>query len=152
MSARADAGLRAVARIREVRERDSRLEVRDARLDQARAAAVLDELQRALAAPVPAEAFATGRQALLALAEPITRARADLLAAEGRCADAVARWQQARSRLAAVEGLLERRAAARAAEARRVEARELDDVAGRLREARRREERRFATAPTGGVA
>lgn len=151
MSRHPDAGLRAVARIREVQERDSRLEVRDARLEQARAATVLDELQRALRAPVPDAAFAAGRTALLGLTEPTTRARAELLAAQARSADAVARWQQARSRLAAVEGLLERRADARAAEARRVEARELDDVAGRLREARRREQR-HDTTPEGEVA
>lgn len=137
-----DAGLRAVARIREVRERDGRLEVGDARLGHTRAVANLVDLERRLAVPVSvtggAAGFAHARTALLGLHEPLSRARADVVTAEARTVDALARWQAARSRLAAVEGLLERRAEVRAAEARRSEARELDDIAGRLREAARR--------------
>lgn len=137
-----DAGLRAVARIRDVQQRDSRLEVVEARRAQARSVAALDELCAMLTSPMavdgPASGFATGRTALLGLVEPIARARTEVAAADARTVDALARWNVARSRLAAVEGLLERRAAARAAEARRVEARELDDIAGRLREAARR--------------
>lgn len=137
-----DAGLRAVARIREVRERDGRLEVGDARLGHSRAVASLADLELRLAVPVSVAGGATGfahaRTALLGLHEPLVRARADVVAAEARTVDALARWQAARSRLAAVEGLLERRAEARAEEARRGEARELDDIAGRLRETARR--------------
>ncbi len=144
-----DAGLRAVARVREVRERDGRLEVGEARLEQTRAVATLDHLEQRLAAPVPvtgaAGGFAQARTALLGLHEPLTRARADVTAAEARAVDALARWQVARTRLAAVEGLLERRAEARAEEARRAEARELDDIAGRLHQAARRAHDRHDT-------
>ena len=76
--------------------------------------------------------FVAVRAVYLGLGEALSEARRDAQAAHLVALDAAAHWRSDHARLGAVEGLLERRADARAGEARRAEDRELDDVAGRL--------------------
>ncbi|MDN4173558.1 flagellar FliJ family protein [Nocardioides sp. SOB77] len=152
MSSR-DRGLRAVARVREVRERDSRLGLQRAAQEQREHAAALATLQAELAAraedPAAADAatYVARRASLQSLGAAVGGARGRLDSAEVVRAAADAHWQVDHTRLSAVEGLLEGRADARRAEALREEAKELDDAAGRqwLRRAvatRRTEEER----------
>jgi flagellar export protein FliJ len=129
-----DAGLLAVARVRRVREADSRIGLQTALAEQRAAQARVDELRRRLRA---AEGFSTGdaiefvsmRGSMEAIGMVLVAARDELEQSRTISAAALAAWQRARSQLAAVEGLLERRAAARRTEAARSEARELDDLA-----------------------
>ena len=134
---RADPGLAAVARVRSVRERDSRLglqqalrDLRDREVQLAR----LEETLRQHGSFVSGDMqqFVTLRQSLAAVRYAITRAREELAAARLMAIDAEAHWQSDHARLGAVEGLLERRADERRAEALREEGKELDEVAGRL--------------------
>jgi flagellar biosynthesis chaperone FliJ len=134
---RVDPGLHAVARVRAVRERDSRLGLQRAAADEQRAATEVQRLHDALAgldgrADGDAGRFVAARAVYLGLCEALSSARRDERAAHLLTVDAAAHWRSDHARLGAVEGLLERRAEARAVEARRTEDRELDDVAGRL--------------------
>ncbi len=132
-----DAGLRAVARVRGVRERDSRLGLQQALVVTGQREA---EAVRAQARLDGAPAFMQGsaadfhvqRSALAALAAQVRRSRELAEASRGTTDEAQRRWQHDRSRLRAVELLLDRRAEARRAEATRCENHELDDIAGRL--------------------
>lgn len=129
-----DAGLRAVARVRGVRETDSRLGLSTALAETRAAQAAVDVLRHRMAEADRFQAGSAGE--FLALRRSLEVIGDRLIAAE-QARDAArlisdaahAQWQHDRSRLAAVEGLLERRAAARRAEAARAEARELDDIA-----------------------
>jgi flagellar FliJ protein len=129
-----DAGLRAVARVRAVREQDSRLglqqAVRELREHEVESADLRERL-------TSSEAFGSGTTAsYLALRASLEAVGAALRAADAQAASsrtisetAYARWQADKSRLSAVEVLLDRRAAQRRAEAVRREARELDELA-----------------------
>lgn len=144
MSARnqGDAGMRAVARVRAVREQDSRIglqqALREQRAHEERVAELRGRLERA-------DSFATGsvgsylalRTSLESLGTVLRSAESD--AATGRTISEAAygRWQQDKARLSAVEVLLEHRAAARRAEAARAEARDLDEIAARIWQRRR---------------
>jgi flagellar export protein FliJ len=142
-----DAGMRAVARVRAVREQDSRIglqqALREQRLHEGRAAELREHLDTA-------STFATGSAAsFLALRASLDALGEVLRATEGEAAmsrtiseAAYGRWQQDKTRLSAVEVLLERRADVRRAEAARREARELDEISVRLWQ--RREDRRAA--------
>lgn len=151
----ADRGLAAVARVREVREHDSRLglveALRDLRAREARVGALEDSLRRHSASASgglhDGAAFVALRASLDALRESLVAERARLSVAQTVAMDADARWQSDRSRLGAVEGLLERRAVERRVERRRAEDRDLDEVAsqGWLRRTR-------AEAHRGGAA
>jgi flagellar protein FliJ len=151
MTASHDPGLRAVARVRGVRERDSRLG-----LQHALTLTAQRESQAALAQTRldDAEDFREGtsaqfharRTALAALAAYAQRARELAEASRTSTEEAQRRWQRDRSRLRAVESLLQRRAEARNAEAVRRESHELDDVATRLWLRRR------GSGPEGGDA
>lgn len=129
-----DAGLHAVARVRGVRETDSRIGLRTAWEETRAAQAQVDSLRTQLE---EASAFTTGtagsflalRQTLQLLGDALIAAEAARDAAQVISEAAYARWQADRTRLAAVENLLERRADARRAEAARKEAQELDDIA-----------------------
>ena len=133
----ADRGLVAVARVREFRERDSRLGLQHAQNLARQREREAAQLQFALdQAPAFTEGstgqFVVARQFLTSMA-----ARAQLAAADARSCRMVAdearvRWQADKTRLRAVEYLLNKRSEARRYEAARKEARELDDVAGRL--------------------
>ncbi|MET3960933.1 flagellar FliJ protein [Marmoricola sp. OAE513] len=129
-----DAGLMAVARVRGVRESDSRQGLRTA-WDEYRAAQTkVDELRAQLAR---ADDFVTGsapefqalRQTVAMLGDALIAAEDARDAAQVISQSAYARWQYDRTRLAAVEMLLDRRATERRAEMDRAEARQLDDVA-----------------------
>ncbi len=132
-----DRGMRAVRRVREVRERDSRVgllhalttvrtreeqlvELREA-LDQAttRTAGTLDE-------------FVASRQLLAAMAVAVREAEQRLDAGRVVATEAHSRWQADKSRVRAIEHLLEARALRRADDARRAEVRETDDIVGRM--------------------
>ncbi len=134
MSARHDSGLRAVARVRGVRETDSRIGLRQALTEYRAAQDRVDELRRRMAA---ADTFGSGSAAeFLALRDSLRLLGEVLVAAEQECAGtrsiseaALARWRSDKARLDAIEVLLERRAAARRTEAARREARELDELA-----------------------
>ena len=140
---RDDRGLAAVARVRGVRETDSRIGLRQVLAEEAAATARVAALEAGLGATTVPGTTTPG--ALLALRAAL--AGTGVLLAEGREAAATARvvsdearvrWQADRARLAAVTQLLERRAARRRAEAERAAAREADDLAAQrwLREAR----------------
>ncbi len=129
-----DAGLRAVARVRRVRESDSRVGLQTALHEHRAAEAKVQDLRGRLAAT---NGFASGsaaeflavRASLAALGEVLISAEAERDESCTIREAAFARWQQDRARLSAIEMLLERRAAARRAERDRAEARELDDIA-----------------------
>lgn len=139
----ADRGLAAVARVREVREHDSRLglveALRELRAHEARVADLEDSVrQHSSFVSGDAATFVALRESLTALRESLVAEHARLSVARTVAMDADARWQADRSRLGAVEGLLERRAAERRIERRRAEDRDLDEVAsqGWLRRSR----------------
>lgn len=135
-----DPGLRAVARVRGVREQDSLIalqqalstqrdrEERLARLrDQLTAAAALEsDILGTSGAP---GALLTLRMTLAQLATSTRQGREEVSAAEALSDAARDRWEHDRSRLAAVEQLLERRTAERRHEARRAEDRQTDETA-----------------------
>jgi len=129
-----DAGLNAVARVRRVRETDSRIGLRTALHEERAIQTKVFELRRRLYAT---DHFATGttvefvavRESLELLGMVLIAAVQELEQARTISAAALEAWQRDRARLAAIEGLLDRRAVARRTEAARSEARELDDMA-----------------------
>jgi flagellar FliJ protein len=133
---RSDAGMRAVARVRSVREQDSRIGLQQALLEQRQLEEQATDLRRRLER---ADVFATGsaasylalRASLDAVGQVLHRTELDAAASRTVSEAAYARWQQDKTRLSAVEMLLERRAGVRRAEAARREARDLDELATR---------------------
>lgn len=137
MSARHDRGLHAVSRVRDVRERDSRLGLQQALREQSALQTRLDELQDAMRThgsfvSGDMHQFVALQQSLAVLREAAGDARREVEGAAVISASALSHWHRDKTRLSAVEGLLERRADERTAETRAKEAHELDDVAGRL--------------------
>jgi flagellar protein FliJ len=131
---RHDRGLRAVARVRGVREHDSRLGLQLALADQRardeQVTTLADRLSHAPAAVSGSPADIVGlRAGLGALGDALRSARADADAQRLVTEDARARWQAAATDLKAVEQLLARRAARRRTAAAKAEAKELDDLA-----------------------
>lgn len=137
---RDDRGLAAVARVREVAERRSLLELQRALTDQARRDRELERLRAQLNAAAAQEADILGdggapgtlltlRMTLGHLAESTRLAREEVAAAVMLVDAARDRWEQDKSRLAAVEQLLERRTAERRHEAQRAEDRQTDETA-----------------------
>jgi flagellar export protein FliJ len=128
-----DAGMLAVARVRAVRERDSRLGLRQAMEEQRRHENALFELGRRLDQALKFDtgsvaSFLNVRAGSHALTEQIGAATAELQTARTITESAREHWQRDKTRLSAVELLLERRATERRAEQRRREVRELDDL------------------------
>jgi flagellar export protein FliJ len=130
-----DAGLKAVRRVRGVREQDSRqglqqanAEVRVAEGALARLAESLND-DRSPGAVAPAGDFVAVRSALTALSGRISTARDGLDLSRSVADAALVHWQADHARVRAVEHLLQRRAEERQREAERREARELDDLA-----------------------
>ena len=129
-----DRGLTAVRRVRSARETDSRIGLQQAlaalRERDAEAARAADRLAQAprFGAGSTTE-FAAYLMHAGALAQD--RVRTDQAATSARTVadEATRRWQQDRTAVRAVELLLERRDAERAAELARREAAELDDLA-----------------------
>lgn len=128
-----DAGMRAVARVRGVREQDSRLGLARAAADEREARRRLEAVGAHLAAtrdPGTADpaAWVAARRTAAAVAADVTASRAAVASATTLTAVAREHWQRDRTRLAAVELLLERRAETRRAERLRRERVEVDDL------------------------
>lgn len=128
-----DAGMRAVARVRGVREQDSRLGVARAAADEREAARRLHAVGERLAAtsdPASADpaSYAAWRTAAASVAVEVTASRAALASATRLTAMARDHWQHDKTRLSAVELLLERRAEQRRADRLRRERIEVDDL------------------------
>lgn len=129
-----DRGLAAVARVREVRETDSRIGLQQMLAEEASVAGRLTALQDSLATAgtttiTTSAALVAERTALANASILIGETRAALDHAQILTAESRARWTNDKARLSAVEHLLERRAAGRRTEAARVAAREADDLA-----------------------
>ena len=129
-----DAGMRAVARVRGVREQDSRLGLSRAAADEReagrRAAAVRDQLAaHVMPETTDPTGFAVGRLVAAAMVAEVGAADRALAAATTVTTAAREHWQRDRTRLSAVELLLERREEQRRAERVRRETREVDDLA-----------------------
>ena len=132
-----DAGMLAVARVRAVREQDSRIGLQQAlleqRLHEGRTAELRGRIERAgTFGAGSAASFLALRASLDALGQVLRAAEDEAAAGRTVSEAAYARWQQDKARLSAVEVLLERRAARRRAEAARREARDLDEISVRL--------------------
>lgn len=137
MSARHDRGLQAVSRVRDVRERDSRLGLQQALREQVEVQTRLVRVQESMRQQASFESgdmnqYVAARQMLEVLREAASQIGQEVETAANLTASARAHWLRDKTRLSAVEGLLERRADERRAEAETREAHELDDVAGRL--------------------
>jgi flagellar FliJ protein len=135
MSARShDRGLHAAARVRGVRENDSRIGLQLALAERrTREARVVELSDRLAAAPAELDgspaAMVALRLGMQHLGDTIRTARDDATAQALVTDDALARWQADKARLSAVEQLLERRAARRRTAVAKAEAKELDDIA-----------------------
>ena len=132
-----DRGMRAVARVREVRERDSRVGLLQAITNVRTREEQLTELKGALdSASVrdadTLDAFVVSRHLLAAMAVAVREAEQRLDASRTVAVEAHHRWQADKARVRAIEHLLEERALRRAEEADRAELRENDDIVGRL--------------------
>ncbi len=132
-----DRGMRAVRRVREVRERDSRVGLLHALTTVRDREAHLEELRTALQQAVTREAdslddFVVSRHLLATMAVAIGEAEHRLTDARTVATAAHQRWQADKAGMKAIEHLLETRAEQRADDAARAEVRETDDVVGRL--------------------
>jgi flagellar protein FliJ len=132
-----DRGMRAVLRVRGVRERESRIRLVHV-LDAVRhhENEVARHQQALVLAARPTEGtvaeFVTARNLLAGMAAAVKDAEQQLAASRAAAAEAHQRWQADKAQVRAVEVLLEERAARRADERRRAEVREIDDVVGAL--------------------
>jgi flagellar export protein FliJ len=131
---RSEDGMRAVERVRGVREQDSRAGLQQAlaeqRLHEARVAELRGRLEGgSVFESGSAGSFLVLRASLDALSAAVRSAEFDVTASRTVSEAAYAQWALDRARLAAVEALIERRAEATRAEAARREARELDEIA-----------------------
>lgn len=134
MTAKHDAGLNAVARVRGVRERDSRHGLTTAITEHAAVEAGVRTLEDRLAAQPgfvsgTSVTYLADRNHALAMGEALIGRREDLRVSASVMAAATAHWRADRSRLEAVTMLLDRRAEQRRAERARTEAAHLDDIA-----------------------
>ncbi len=132
-----DRGMKAVARVREVRERDSRIGLLQAMATLREREDRLAELQRALAeAQEPqagtADDFVVARSLLTSMAVSVREAERGVETARTVATDAQARWQSDKARLRAIRHLIKERALQRADAARRAEIRDIDDIVGSL--------------------
>lgn len=132
-----DRGMRAVARVRAVRERDSRIgllqalttvRLREEELERLRAK-LAEAAQRAHG---DLDDFVVSRRLLSGMAAGVREAEHRLEGSRTVAAEAHARWQADKARVRAIEQLLDRRANRRAEEEARAEVREVDDIVGRL--------------------
>ncbi|WP_183094883.1 hypothetical protein [Nocardioides stalactiti] len=133
---REDAGLDAVARVRGVREQDDRIGLQLA-LTEARGLHARAEQLEGMLTEVPTDSLlALTPQELLAhrialgrVGEAAREAAHEAQTADVVSAEARVRWEAAKTRLAAVERLLEVRVARRRTAAERARAKEADDLA-----------------------
>lgn len=134
MSTVHDAGLRAVSRVRSVRERDSRIGLVQALAEERALTDRLCTIHDHLGSLAPYGSgelggFLERQRDVLAWSHAAIETRAALESAELLTLAARERWTSDKTRLAAVETLLERRAAERRAERQRREDRALDEAA-----------------------
>lgn len=130
--------LDAVSRVRSMREQDSLYGLHgaltDARRDRDRLESLESRLDSPSAAPAPEGqelgSFLQARGAMLALGSAITTARGLSDSTDAVAVAARSRWEHDKTQLDAVSELMERRAVELRAEARRREARDLDEIAG----------------------
>ena len=146
--------LRGLVRLRTVRERDSRIGLATALTEQREAVARVTDLEQLLVTlPPPSStdmAAFQGRQHTLELIRTaLVTAREELETAEQVSSAARDRWVTDRSRLAAVESLVERRMAALRLERERRDVRQMDEVAEQLW---RRGQAGLVAVSDGGVA
>lgn len=137
MSTRTDSHLRVVARVRSVRERDSRIGLVTALTEERAAAARVDTLKEGLTSVPPhtvgdLASFSYRQHQVDSIGQALMAARSAQQAAAVVAVSARQHWESDRTRLAAVEALIERREAARRRELQRREARDMDEVAGEL--------------------
>jgi len=142
---REDRGLAAVARVRAVREQDSRIGLQMASADAAAKEAVATRLHDRLAtAELPAAASPgqlAARRTSLVLLGGETRVARDRAGAAARITDeARTHWSADRARVAAVEHLLAARAERRRTDLARKAAAEADDLAAQAWLRRRTDE------------
>lgn len=137
MSSRQDRGLRAVERVRGLREEAARRELLAANTELVAArqliSATESEFEQLSSAPVPTTGggFAHRQMLTSMVADTCTAARQIEAEAAAVTAQRTDVWRKARTDQAAIANLLERRAAARRAEARVAEQKQLDELAGR---------------------
>jgi flagellar export protein FliJ len=151
MSARQQGNLGGLVRLRSLRERDSRIGLATAIKEEREAAAEVADLEQLLAnLPMPASFDLAAFQGRQHTVEMIRTALATMRTTQETAGQVTAaardHWVSDRSRLAAVESIVERRAAAVRAERNRRETRELDEVAQEMWR------RRTVTAVAGGGA
>jgi flagellar export protein FliJ len=129
-----DRGMRAVRRVRSVRETDSRIGLQQAVSERRAAGSRVSGLRGRLAAADDftdgtTAAFLANRASLAALTSSLADAKRVWEISRTVTDAAQERWQADRSRLGAIDLLLERREEERRSERARQEARELDDLA-----------------------
>jgi flagellar biosynthesis chaperone FliJ len=132
-----DRGMKAVARVREVRERDSRIGLLQALETVRQREERLAELQRALTEAQDRETgsvddFVVARSLLTSMAVAVREAERSVETARTIATEAQSRWQSDKARLRAIRHLIKERALQRAEHVRRAEVREIDDIVGSL--------------------
>lgn len=140
-----DRGMRAVARVRGVREKDSQIGLQQALREQRQHEARSDELRGQLErhrsfTSGSAASFVALRASLDALGEVLSATETRAATSRTVSEAAYARWQVDKARLSAVELLIERREDARREDLARRERRELDEIAAQLWRRRSSEE------------
>ncbi len=133
MTNHGETSLRGLVRLRNLRERDSRLGLATALIEENVAAARVRALEDQVSdtpelEASDLEAFRARQHRIEALLTALSEARAAHASAQHLTLAARSRWMEDRTRLAAVESLIARRAAAVRAERRRRENRELDAI------------------------
>ncbi len=137
MSAASSAGLRAVAKVRSIREQDSRFGLQQAMLEARAHRHRVDELDGRLGSMADAarsntSAFLAARSSMLALGATLVVARETASSSETLATGALTHWQHDKVQLRAIELLQERRALEFRDEEARREARDLDETATQL--------------------
>ncbi len=137
MSTSGSAGLRAVTRVRSIREQDSRFGLQQAMSDADHHRRQLEELDERLGSMANAQhtgvgAFLATRSTMLALGSAIGTAQQTLSSSTTLAVAALTHWQHDKVQLEAIELLQERRAQEVRDEENRLEARDLDETASQL--------------------
>lgn len=137
MGTASSAGLQAVAKVRSMREQDSRFGLQQAMLEARAHRHRVGELDGRLgdmadAARSNASTFLATRSMMLALGSAVASARQTASLSETLAMGALTHWQHDKVQLRAIELLQERREQEAREEATRREARELDETATQL--------------------
>lgn len=134
-------GLAAVARVRGIREQDSRLGLHAALSQEQQARSYVDMLRRGAPAPISGLSrrtdFMAHRTQQQLRADALVQARTRLEELELVTVAAREHWRSDHVRLAAVTGLIERQEAARSLERRRRDDKTMDEIGAQLWQRRR---------------